>query len=51
MLLKINIIAFILGHNIVICFCCGNEIYLNKGLDPFDEANHNNCAYIRQKNK
>ena len=49
MLLKINIVAFILGDtNIAICFSCGSNIYCNKGRDPLHEAFHNNCEYLRQ---
>ena len=49
MLLKINIVAFILGDtNIAICFSCGNKIYCNEGQDPLHEAFHNNCEHLRE---
>ena len=49
MLLKINIVAFILGDtNMAICFSCGNKIYCSEGQDPLHEAFHNNCEYLRQ---
>ena len=49
MLLKINIVVFILGDtNMAICFSCGNTIYCNEGQDPLHEAFHNNCEYLLQ---
>ena len=49
MLLKINMVAFILGDkNIAQCFSCGNNIHWKEGQDPLDKAFHNNCEYLRR---